>query len=187
MRSRPAASTVTTAIQPLPRVTARGALAGGQRTSGGSDARRAQRREADDKQGDDCYHPDDQRHGQRGHQPPELAQAARFRKILVARGRLSPMSEPFRQLRVTLGPAPGERLDKALAAAVPEGLALSRSRLQALILDGAVAAADGTVLADPRLRLAPGTEVVVTLPRAGGRSPPRPRRSRSTSSTRTPI
>jgi 23S rRNA pseudouridine1911/1915/1917 synthase len=73
------------------------------------------------------------------------------------------MSEPFRELRLTLGEA-GERLDKALAAAVPEGLALSRSRLQTLILEGAVAAADGTMLEDPRLRLAPGTEVVVSLP-----------------------
>ena len=47
---------------------------------------------------------------------------------------------------------------------MPEGLALSRSRLQTLILEGAVAAADGTTLEDPRLRLAPGTEIVVTLP-----------------------
>ena len=47
---------------------------------------------------------------------------------------------------------------------MPEGLALSRSRLQALILDGGVAAADGTPLEDPRVRLAPGTEVVVTVP-----------------------
>jgi 23S rRNA pseudouridine1911/1915/1917 synthase len=74
------------------------------------------------------------------------------------------MPEPLRQLRLTLGPHPGERLDKALAAAVPEGLALSRSRLQALILEGAVATAAGTALEDPRLRLAPGTEVVVSLP-----------------------
>jgi 23S rRNA pseudouridine1911/1915/1917 synthase len=74
------------------------------------------------------------------------------------------MSEPLGSLRVTLGPKPGERLDKALAAAVPEGLALSRSRLQALILEGAVATADGIALEDPRLRLAPGTEVVVSLP-----------------------
>ncbi len=70
------------------------------------------------------------------------------------------MSEPFQELRLTLGTA-GERLDKALAAAVPESLALSRSRLQALILEGAVAAADGTPLDDPRQRLAPGTDVVV--------------------------
>ena len=47
---------------------------------------------------------------------------------------------------------------------MPEGLALSRSRLQALILEGAVATAEGTALEDPRLRLAPGTEVVVSLP-----------------------
>ena len=75
-----------------------------------------------------------------------------------------PMPEPLRHLRLTLGPPAGERLDKALAAAVPEGLALSRSRLQALILEGAVATAEGTALEDPRLRLAPGTEVVVSLP-----------------------
>ena len=51
------------------------------------------------------------------------------------------MSEPSRQLRLTLGPAPGERLDKALAAVAPEGLGLSRSRLQSLIIEGAVTAA----------------------------------------------
>ena len=47
---------------------------------------------------------------------------------------------------------------------MPEALALSRSRLQALIEAGRVAAADGSALGDPRLRLAPGTEVVVSLP-----------------------
>jgi 23S rRNA pseudouridine1911/1915/1917 synthase len=67
-------------------------------------------------------------------------------------------------LRVTLGPTPGERLDKALAAAVPAELALSRSRLQALIERGAVRAADGTRLDDPRLKLAPGSELMLTLP-----------------------
>ncbi len=74
------------------------------------------------------------------------------------------MPEPLRQLHVTLGHAPGDRLDKALAAAVPEALALSRSRLQALILEGAVSGADGHRLADPSQRLAPGSEVIVTLP-----------------------
>jgi 23S rRNA pseudouridine1911/1915/1917 synthase len=73
------------------------------------------------------------------------------------------MSEPSRHLRLTLGPR-GDRLDKALAAVVPEELALSRSRLQDLILEGAVAAVDGTTLADPRLRLAPGTVVQLMLP-----------------------
>jgi 23S rRNA pseudouridine1911/1915/1917 synthase len=74
------------------------------------------------------------------------------------------MSEPSRQLRVTLAGAPGERLDKALAASMPEALGLSRSRLQALIEDGAVATEEGMVLDDPRRRLAPGTALVVSLP-----------------------
>jgi 23S rRNA pseudouridine1911/1915/1917 synthase len=73
------------------------------------------------------------------------------------------MNEPLRQLRVTLG-LPRDRLDKALAAAVPEAAALSRSRLQALIGEGAVATPEGIVLDDPRLRLEPGTELVVSLP-----------------------
>ena len=47
------------------------------------------------------------------------------------------MSVPFEELRVTIGPAPDQRLDKALAVAVPEGHGLSRSRLQALIAEGA--------------------------------------------------
>jgi 23S rRNA pseudouridine1911/1915/1917 synthase len=74
------------------------------------------------------------------------------------------MSEPSRQLRVTLGGPPGERLDKALAASVPEALGLSRSRLQALIQEGAVATDEGALLDDPRARLAPGTELVLSLP-----------------------
>ena len=64
-----------------------------------------------------------------------------------------------------------DRLDKALAAAVPAAAGLSRSRLQALIAEGAVADAAGVVLDDPRAKLAPGTEVVVRLP------PPRPIRA----------
>ena len=47
---------------------------------------------------------------------------------------------------------------------MPEGLGLSRSRLQALIQDGAVATVQGAVLDDPRLRLEPRTELVVRLP-----------------------
>lgn len=74
------------------------------------------------------------------------------------------MSAPFEELRVTIGPAPDQRLDKALAAAVPEGRGLSRSRLQALIAEGAVARPDGRMLIDPRLRIEPGAELVLTLP-----------------------
>jgi 23S rRNA pseudouridine1911/1915/1917 synthase len=73
---------------------------------------------------------------------------------------------PFREVRVTLGPSPDQRLDKALAAAVPEALGLSRSRLQALIAEGAVARPDGRMLIDPRLRVEPGAELVLTLPPA---------------------
>jgi 23S rRNA pseudouridine1911/1915/1917 synthase len=75
-------------------------------------------------------------------------------------------SDPDRVLRVTLGAQPDVRLDKALAAAVPEGLGLSRSRLQALIAEGAVARPDGAVLIDGRLRLEPSAELVITLPPA---------------------
>lgn len=74
------------------------------------------------------------------------------------------MSVPFEELRVTIGPTPDQRLDKALAVAVPEGRGLSRSSLQALIAEGAVARADGRILIDPRYRIEPGSELVVTLP-----------------------
>ncbi len=76
------------------------------------------------------------------------------------------MSAPFRELRVTIGPAPDQRLDKALALAVPEGAGLSRSRLQALIAEGAVARPDGRMMIDPRFRIEPGAELVLTLPPA---------------------
>lgn len=49
---------------------------------------------------------------------------------------------------------------------MPEGLGLSRSRLQALIAEGAVARADGAPVTDARLRMEPGTEMVLTLPPA---------------------
>lgn len=47
---------------------------------------------------------------------------------------------------------------------MPEGLGLSRSRLQALIAEGAVTRDDGTVLRDSKARLDEGGEVVLTLP-----------------------
>lgn len=66
---------------------------------------------------------------------------------------------------------PGERLDKALAAAAPAGRGLSRSRLQALISEGAVRLAGGAQVIDPRFRVAGGEEIEVTLP------PPAPARA----------
>ena len=46
---------------------------------------------------------------------------------------------------------------------MPEGLGLSRSRLQALIAGGALRRADGAALTDPKARVA-GGEVVLSLP-----------------------
>ncbi len=71
-------------------------------------------------------------------------------------------------LTFTLPQVAGLRLDKALAAAAPVGHGLSRSRLQALIAEGAVALAGGPVLGDPRLKVAGGERIELTLP------PPRP-------------
>ena len=48
-----------------------------------------------------------------------------------------------------IGPYPPERIDKALARDVPEGLGLSRSRLAKLIADGLIRL-NGTVLASPK-------------------------------------
>ncbi|MCP5432229.1 MAG: RluA family pseudouridine synthase [Alphaproteobacteria bacterium] len=61
--------------------------------------------------------------------------------------------------RLTLA-APGERLDRALAAALPE---LSRSRLKALIEAGHVRLA-GAPVTDPAKKLAAHAEIVVELP-----------------------
>ena len=62
-----------------------------------------------------------------------------------------------------LGEAPGGRLDRALAAAVPEGLGLSRSRLKALIAAGAVTRG-GVALTDSSAKTQPGERLVIRLP-----------------------
>lgn len=56
---------------------------------------------------------------------------------------------------VTIGDAPPDRLDKALARDVPEAAALSRSRLSRLIAEGAVSLA-GSVVTDAKARVAAG-------------------------------
>jgi 23S rRNA pseudouridine1911/1915/1917 synthase len=76
------------------------------------------------------------------------------------------MSDPSRTLRIFVPDTPGERLDRALAAGAPDGLGLSRTRLQRLIEEGAVRMAGGPALRDPRLRVAGGEAVEVTLPPA---------------------
>ncbi len=58
-------------------------------------------------------------------------------------------------LRVVIGEDAPLRLDKALAAAVPEEAALSRSRLMRMIADGAVSRG-GLLMTDPKARVAEG-------------------------------
>ncbi len=61
-----------------------------------------------------------------------------------------------------IGPNPPPRLDKALGRDVPDDASLSRSRLAKLIAAGAVTV-DGTVIVDPRHRIAQGAVVAVTV------------------------
>jgi len=73
---------------------------------------------------------------------------------------------PAGPVTVTIGPdANGERLDRALAAALAgqSGDAPSRSRIKALITDGAVADTAGTI-SDPSRRVKSGQVFVITFP-----------------------
>ena len=65
-------------------------------------------------------------------------------------------------LTVTLGDNPPDRLDKALAAEVPEAAALSRTRLVRMIAAGDVASG-GVVLTDAKARVRPGQVFYLTL------------------------
>lgn len=65
-------------------------------------------------------------------------------------------------LQVTIGEAPPDRLDKALAALVPEEAALSRSRLARMIAEGAVRR-DGTPITDQKAKVAEGEVYEITL------------------------
>ncbi|MFN4192106.1 MAG: RluA family pseudouridine synthase [Tabrizicola sp.] len=65
-------------------------------------------------------------------------------------------------LSVTIGADAPARLDKALAAAVPEEAALSRSRLTRMIGDGAVSR-DGVAVTDPKAKVAEGEVYVLRL------------------------
>ena len=79
---------------------------------------------------------------------------------------MATLSDPsIGYLTVTLGDAPHARLDKALAAAVPEEASLSRSRLMRMIADGAVSRA-GVVIDDPKTKVAVGDEFVLRLEEA---------------------
>ncbi len=58
-------------------------------------------------------------------------------------------------LRITIGAAPPDRLDKALARDVPEEAALSRSRLMRMIADGDVTRG-GVPITDPKAKVSEG-------------------------------
>jgi 23S rRNA pseudouridine1911/1915/1917 synthase len=66
-------------------------------------------------------------------------------------------------LLVTIPANAPDRLDNALAAAVPEAAALSRSRLARLIADGAVSGPGG-VARDGKAKVAEGQEYRITIP-----------------------
>ena len=68
-------------------------------------------------------------------------------------------------LTVTIGEDPFARLDKALAAAVPEDASLSRSRLMRMIAEGAVSRG-GVVIDDPKTRVASGDVFILRLDEA---------------------
>ncbi|MFT4151515.1 MAG: RluA family pseudouridine synthase [Paracoccaceae bacterium] len=75
----------------------------------------------------------------------------------------NPSSEdvlPDETLAVTIAEA--DRLDKALARAVPEDAALSRSRLMRMIAEGAVTR-DGIPVTDPKIRTAEGEIYLIRL------------------------
>lgn len=75
------------------------------------------------------------------------------------------MSNPSRDpetLFVAIGDDAPARLDKALAAAVPEAAALSRSRLMRMIGEGAVSLA-GQAVTDPKARVASGEVYTLRL------------------------
>jgi len=65
-------------------------------------------------------------------------------------------------LLVTIGEAPPDRLDKALARDVPEEASLSRSRLMKMIAEGAVAL-DGVAITEPKAKVAEGQVYTLTL------------------------
>lgn len=67
-----------------------------------------------------------------------------------------------RTITFTLAETPPPRLDKALARDVPEAAQLSRTRLARLIVDGAVQM-NGTVVVDPRQKVAEGDHVSITV------------------------
>ncbi len=74
----------------------------------------------------------------------------------------TPLNDGNAVLTVTIGPDAPLRLDKALAAGVPEAAALSRSRLMRMIAAGAVTRA-GVAVSDPKAKVRAGQDYVLRL------------------------
>ena len=72
---------------------------------------------------------------------------------------------PAETLVVTIGPGTTGRLDKALAALVPDQASLSRSRLMRMIADGAISR-DDVAVTDPKTKVAAGQVFVLRLDQA---------------------
>ena len=73
-----------------------------------------------------------------------------------------PFGDEDGSLAVTIGEDAPNRLDKALAAAVPEEAALSRSRLMRMIAEGAVFR-EGLAVTDPKAKVAEGEVYTLRL------------------------
>ncbi|MEL6807524.1 MAG: RluA family pseudouridine synthase [Pseudomonadota bacterium] len=69
------------------------------------------------------------------------------------------------RLSFVIADDPPARLDKAIARDVPEGAALSRTRLARLIVDGAVTV-DGVATSDPKARVVAGAVIGVVVEEA---------------------
>lgn len=72
------------------------------------------------------------------------------------------MSDNGNILRIEIGEPPADRLDKALAALVPEAASLSRSRLARLIAEGAVTRG-GVPVTDQKARVSSGETYEIML------------------------
>ena len=67
--------------------------------------------------------------------------------------------------------APADRLDRALARALPEAAGLSRSRIARLIEEGAVTDPAGRTVAEPRRKVKPGERYRLALPEPAPAAP----------------
>ena len=84
----------------------------------------------------------------------------------------APRPGELRAHQVTIAPgAHADRLDRALARALPEAAGLSRSAVARLIAEGAVTGPGGWTVAEPRHKVKPGERYRLALPEPGPAAP----------------